>query len=56
MHGKYEIAVRFCIGEPGEMMKINKEWLNTESGKYKCPYCEREYSKKRNMYTYLEDA
>jgi len=27
-------------------MRVDKKWLNKETGKYKCPYCEKEYSKK----------
>lgn len=26
-------------------MKLNEEWLNQETGKYKCPYCKKEYTK-----------
>ena len=28
------------------MTKIKEEWLNSKTGKYKCPYCNKEYSKK----------
>ena len=28
------------------MIQLNEEWLNKSNGKYICPYCEKEYTKK----------
>lgn len=27
-------------------MNVNEDWLNKETGKYKCPFCDKEYTKK----------
>ncbi len=41
----YGRHVKSCSIEKNSNLKINKEWMQ-ENGKYKCPYCNKEFCKK----------
>lgn len=34
-----------CAGKKKDVLHLNEEWLNKITGKYKCPICDKEYTK-----------